>query len=34
VFDVQGPTEFAASIKTMNDKLAAIAKTLGMKASQ
>lgn len=31
VFDVRGPTEFAASIKELNDKLAAIAKLLGMK---
>jgi hypothetical protein len=31
---VQGPTEFAASIKTLNEKLAGIAKSLGMKASQ
>lgn len=34
VFDVQGPTEFAASIKTLNEKLAGIAKSLGTKASQ
>jgi tripartite-type tricarboxylate transporter receptor subunit TctC len=32
VFDVQSPEEFAASIKKLNDKLAAIAKLLGMKA--
>jgi tripartite-type tricarboxylate transporter receptor subunit TctC len=31
VFDVQDPTEFAANIKSLNDKLAGIAKVLGMK---
>jgi tripartite-type tricarboxylate transporter receptor subunit TctC len=30
VFDVKGPTEAAASIKELNDKLAAIAKLTGM----
>ena len=30
-FDVRGPAEFSASIKELNDKLAAIAKVLGMK---
>lgn len=36
VFDVKGPTEAAASIKELNDKLAAIAKLTGMqrKAAQ
>ena len=33
IFDIRGPTEFAASIKELNDKLAAIAKTLGMKTA-
>jgi len=33
-FDVRGPDEFAASIKALNDKLAAIAKLLGMKAAK
>jgi tripartite-type tricarboxylate transporter receptor subunit TctC len=33
VFDVRGPTEFAASIKQLNTKLAGIAKVLGMKAA-
>ena len=32
-FDVRGPAEFAASIKELNDKLAGIAKVLGMKAA-
>ncbi len=32
-FDIRGPTEFAASIKELNDKIAAIAKILGMKAA-
>jgi tripartite-type tricarboxylate transporter receptor subunit TctC len=34
VFDVRGPNEFAASIKELNDKLAGIAKVLGMKAAK
>ncbi len=34
VFDVRGPAEFAASIKDLRDKLAAIAKVLGTKAAQ
>ena len=33
IFDIRGPTEFAASIKELNDKLAAIAQTLGMKTA-
>jgi tripartite-type tricarboxylate transporter receptor subunit TctC len=33
VFDVLGPTEFAASIKELNGKLAAIANLLGLKAA-
>jgi tripartite-type tricarboxylate transporter receptor subunit TctC len=33
VFDVRGPKEFAAEIKDINDKLASIAKMLGMKAA-
>jgi len=33
VFDVQSPTEFGASIKALNDKLAGIAKILGVKAA-
>jgi tripartite-type tricarboxylate transporter receptor subunit TctC len=33
VFDVRGPAEFAASIKAINDQLAAIAKALGMNAA-
>ena len=34
VIDVRGPKEFAAGIKEMNDKLAAIAKVLGLKSAQ
>ena len=33
-FDVRGPAEFAASIRELNDKLAAIAKVLGTKSGQ
>jgi tripartite-type tricarboxylate transporter receptor subunit TctC len=33
VFDLRGPAEFAASIKELNSKLAAIAKLTGMKAA-
>ena len=33
IFDVRGPAEFAAGIKELKDKLAAIAKVLGMKAA-
>jgi tripartite-type tricarboxylate transporter receptor subunit TctC len=32
VFDVRDPKEFEASIKELNEKLAGIAKLLGMKA--
>jgi tripartite-type tricarboxylate transporter receptor subunit TctC len=31
IFDIRGPTEFAANIKELNDKLAEIAKLTGMK---
>ena len=34
VIDVRGPQEFAAGIKDMQDKLAAIAKVLRMKAGK
>jgi tripartite-type tricarboxylate transporter receptor subunit TctC len=34
IVDVRGPNEFAAGIKELNDKLAGIAKVLGMKAAQ
>jgi tripartite-type tricarboxylate transporter receptor subunit TctC len=34
VFDVKGPTEFAASIKQLDSKLEAIAKLTGMKRKQ
>jgi tripartite-type tricarboxylate transporter receptor subunit TctC len=33
VIDIRGPVEFAAGIKELNDKLAAIADILGMKAA-
>jgi tripartite-type tricarboxylate transporter receptor subunit TctC len=33
VFDVRGPNEFAGEVKDINDKLASIAKVLGMKAA-
>jgi tripartite-type tricarboxylate transporter receptor subunit TctC len=34
IMDVRGPAEFAASIQEQRDKLAALAKTLGIKAAQ
>jgi tripartite-type tricarboxylate transporter receptor subunit TctC len=34
VIDIRGPEEFAAGIKELDDKLAAIAKVLGMKAAR
>jgi tripartite-type tricarboxylate transporter receptor subunit TctC len=33
IVDIRGPAEFAAGIKEMRDQLAAIAKTLGIKAA-
>ena len=33
IVDIRGPAEFAAGIKVMRDQLAAIAKTLGIKAA-
>jgi len=32
VVDVRSPSDFETSIKELNDKLAAVAKVLGMKA--
>jgi tripartite-type tricarboxylate transporter receptor subunit TctC len=34
IMDIRGPTEFAAAVQEQRDKLAAIAKVLGMKAAQ
>jgi hypothetical protein len=34
VVDLRGPHEFAAGIKEIRDRLAAIAQTLGIKAAQ
>jgi len=34
IMDIQGPAEFATSVKAQRDRLAAIAKVLGLKAAQ
>ena len=34
IIDIRGPEEFAAGIKDLNEKLAAIADILGMKAAR
>jgi tripartite-type tricarboxylate transporter receptor subunit TctC len=34
IMDIRGPAEFAASVQEQREKLAALAKTLGIKAAQ